>query len=356
MKGVYDPEGVTAEWLTDVLRAAGAVGDRRVTVFSAEPIGTGQVGCNVRYRLEYDRPGPGPDTVVGKFASRDETSRSTGVQTRTYETEVAFYRDVAGTVEVARPHCFFADVEPGTPDVVLVLEDLAPAVPGDQISGCTPGQAELAVREAARLHGPRWGDPALLEVPWLAEKAAGDGALVGLFPVIWAGFVDRYRDRLTPDSLEVGERMVAHGRPWAEPGASPLTVCHADYRLDNMLFGPAGSPRPISVVDWQTVRLNVGTSDVSYFLGAAMAPEQRREHEKDLVARYHEALSAYDVGGYGLDACWEDYRRHTFGGFFMAVFASMVVERTERGDAMFMTMANGGAAHVTDLGALEFLA
>ncbi|MGH9079619.1 MAG: phosphotransferase [Acidimicrobiales bacterium] len=356
MRAVYDPEGVTAEWLTEVLASAGAVSDRRVTSFSSEPIGTGQVGCNMRYLLEYDRPGPGPLTVVGKFASRDETSRSTGVQTKTYETEVAFYRDIAGTVEVARPHCFFAEVETGTPDVVLVLEDLAPADPGDQISGCTPDQAELAVREAARLHGPRWGDPTLLEVPWLADKAAGDGALVGLFAMIWPSFVDRYRDRLAPESLQVGERMVAHGRSWGEPDPPALTVCHSDYRLDNLLFGPAGSSRPIAVVDWQTVRLNVGTSDVSYFLGAAMAPELRRRHEKDLVARYHETLSAYDIGDYGFDRCWEDYRRHTFGGFFMAVFASMVVERTERGDAMFMAMANGAATHVTDLGALEFLA
>jgi hypothetical protein len=39
----------------------------------------------------------------------------------------------------------------------------------------------------------------------------------------------------------------------------------------------------------------------------------------------------------------------------MAVFASMVVGRTERGDAMFMTMANGAAAQVVDLDAFGFL-
>lgn len=352
---VPDPEQVSVGWLTEVLASSGAIDGRRVVGFEARPIGTGQVGCNIRYLLRYDGPGRGPESVVAKFSSRDETSRATGVQTLTYETEVAFYRDLAGTVEVSRPQCYFAAVEPGTPDVVLVLEDLAPAVAGDQLAGCTVAEAELAMDEAARLHGPRWGDPALLGFKWLADKLSGDPSLITFFGMMWPGFVDRYRDTLTAESLRVGDRMVAHGAHWAEDPPPALTLCHADYRLDNMLFAPAGSARPLAVVDWQTVRLGVGTSDVSYFLGAAMPAEARRRHEKDLVARYHAALSAYDIGSYGLDRCWDDYRRHTFGGFFMAVFASMLVERTERGDAMFMTMANGAAAHVVDLGALEFL-
>jgi hypothetical protein len=352
---VPDPERVTAEWLTEVLGSAGAIGERQVVDCDARPIGTGQVGCNLRYQLRYDRPGPGPDSVVAKFASRDETSRATGVQTLTYETEVAFYRDLADTVEVSRPGCFFAAVEPGTPDVVLVLEDLAPAVPGDQLAGCTVAEAEVVVVEAARLHGPRWGDATLLDIGWLADKQARDPSLITFFAMMWSGFVDRYRDALAPESVQVGERMVAHGAPWAEDPPPALTVCHADYRLDNMLFGPPGSSRPLTIVDWQTAGLGVGPSDVSYFLGSAMPPEERRRHEMDLVSRYHAALGSYDIGSYGLDRCWEDYRRYTFGGFFMAVFASMLVERTERGDAMFMTMANGAAAQVVDLGALEFV-
>ena len=70
---VADPDLVTPEWLTHVLRHAGAI-DAATTVasFAATPIGTGQVGANVRYSLSYDSPyghpgAPGPATVVGKF-------------------------------------------------------------------------------------------------------------------------------------------------------------------------------------------------------------------------------------------------------------------------------------------------
>ena len=123
-----------------------------------------------------------------------------------------------------------------------------------------------------------------------------------------------------------------------------------------MLFADPAGARPLTVVDWQTVQLNAGPADVAYFLSAAMPPEQRRKVERDLLARYYGRLSAYDIGDYDFDHCWSDYRRHSFSGFFMAVFASVAVGRTERGDEMFMTMANGAAAQVVDLGAIEFLA
>ena len=39
----------------------------------------------------------------------------------------------------------------------------------------------------------------------------------------------------------------------------------------------------------------------------------------------------------------------------MAILASMIVGRTDRGDEMFVAMANRHAAQVVDLGATEFL-
>src|SRR4051794_18417541 len=138
---VARPEGVTAEWLTLVLQHSGALATgARVASFQASPVGTGQVGANVRYQLHYEG-GPGPASVVCKFASADADSQAAGIGSYTYETEVGFYRELAGTVDVSRPHCYFADGEDGTANVVLVLEDLAPAEQGDQLTGCTVEQA-----------------------------------------------------------------------------------------------------------------------------------------------------------------------------------------------------------------------
>lgn len=126
---------------------------------------------------------------------------------------------------------------------------------------------------------------------------------------------------------------------------------HGDYRIDNMLFDPAPGGRPLTVVDWQTVRLGLGPSDVAYFMGNAFEPEVRRSCERALVERYHRALGGYDIDGYSFDECWDDYRRSSYASLMMAVFASMMVGRTDRGDAMFMAMANRSAVMAADLDA-----
>jgi hypothetical protein len=332
-----------------VLRHGGAIGgDTKVTSFDFAFIGTGQVGANVRYSLQYEGEA-GPASIVCKFASRDPQSASTGVQTLTYETEVAFYRDLASTVDVSRPHCYLAALEHGTANVVLVMEDLSPAEQGDQIDGCSVEQATIAVDEAAKLHGPRWGDPTLRQLTWL-DRSATSGGLVGMLQYVWEGFVDRYKATLSDVSLDVGPRLMKSVESLRAYEPVAYTPVHYDYRLDNMLFHPdASSARPLIVVDWQTVQLGVGPSDVAYFLGNAFEADVRRGCEEQLVQRYHDALLGYGVTGYSFEQCWDDYRRSAFSSLLMAVFASMMVGRTDRGDAMFMAMANRSAQMAVDL-------
>jgi hypothetical protein len=361
-QAVFDAASITPEWLTAVLTEAGALAaDETIVAIDREDIGTGQVGSNIRYRLHYGGPTPASgaplESIVVKLAAEDETSRGAGIATKTYETEVAFYRDVADSVEISRPACYFAEIVTGTADVVLVLEDLHPAVPGDQLAGCTVAQAELAVDQAVRLHGPRWDDPTLLDHEWLAAAlGAQSRAGVGeLYAMVWDGFLARYSTTLSAEAVGVGTRLRETIVGWATYDPAARTLTHGDYRLDNMLFGTAEGGRPLTVVDWQTVRLGCGTSDVAYFLGAGLDPEQRRAHEHDLVTRYHQGLQGYGVDDYSFDACWEDYRRYSFGGLVMAVIASMLVRRTDRGDEMFMVMANRHAAQAVDLNAEELL-
>jgi hypothetical protein len=100
----------------------------------------------------------------------------------------------------------------------------------------------------------------------------------------------------------------------------------------------------------------MGPNDVAYFLGNAFEAEVRRSCEDALVRRYHDALLGYGVAGYSFDRCWEEYRRSSYASLVMAVFASMMVGRTDRGDAMFMAMANRSAQMAADLEASSLLA
>ena len=359
---VWRPEQLSAPWLTEVLGAAGVIGTARVVDFSAEPLGTGQMADSVRVTLSYASapggasvPAGAPASVVAKFTAADDTSRSTALALRTSEVEVRFYQHVAPTVGARTPRCYFADVDPTDASFVLVLEDMAPAAVGDQLAGCSPDEASAALAELAALHAPRWGDPRLEGLEWLTRDERDPDAGEQLLPVLFAGFVDRYGGVLEDSVIAVGERLMASIGTYLRPRPGPRTVQHADYRLDNLLFGADDGTR-VAVVDWQTVRLGPAAADVSYFLGAGLLTEDRRAHEDALLHEYHARLCAAGVAGYGWEQLVTDYRRYAYAGYIMAMGASMLVERTARGDDMFLAMARRHAAQAEDLDSEALLA
>ncbi|NCZ93349.1 MAG: phosphotransferase, partial [Actinobacteria bacterium] len=89
--------------------------------------------------------------------------------------------------------------------------------------------------------------------------------------------------------------------------------------------------------------------------GAGLVPADRRESEDELLQAYLSELELFSVA-VSHDEAWALYRRYTFAGFVMAVVASMIVKQTDRGDEMFMAMANRHAQHVVDLDAFSALA
>ena len=347
-------EEVTAETVTEALRRAGLLGRAgSVEEVTVTPIGTGQMADSLRLTMVYGASSEGgPASVVAKLASTDDRSRATGRAMRAYEVEVGFYRDLAGTVDIRTPKCSLAEIDLDTHDFLLLLEDLAPAVQGDQIDGCDVDLTARVLDQAAALHAPRWNDPRLDQIEWLArstpESAAVTASIVAsLFP----SFVDRYGDRLAPEVIAGMERGVERIGDWWRglPGAQ--TVLHGDMRLDNLLLGPGD--HDIWTVDWQTVILGNGIADAAYFVGGNLLPEVRRANEEDLVRQYHRALTDRGVSGLSWDECWARYRHGTWHGVFLSLAASMLVEQTERGDLMFITNTDRHVRHALDHDAFD---
>jgi hypothetical protein len=348
---VERPADLTADWLT------AAIGAGTITDFSVERIGTGQMSECYRVQLTYadGRPGShGPDSVVLKVAATDPMSRQTGGSLGLYEREVCFYRDIAPRLHGPVAPCYHAAFDASAGIFDVLLGDANPAVVGDEIRGATIAQAQLAVTELARLQGPLLGDTTLADATWLNRDTPVNQ---GLITALHAGFVDRYGDRIAPQHRMVCERLVGGFDAYLAEEAAEGRIqglVHGDYRLDNMLFGAVGAERPLTVVDWQTVTSGPAMTDLAYFLGCALPVEERRAHYDELLRAYHAALgpdapiSFADVR--------EGVRRQSFFGVMMAIVSSMLVERTERGDAMFMTMLQRHCEHVLDVDALETLA
>ena len=340
---------LTAGFLTRAL--AGQLGGAAVTSVQISPVGTGQVSDSFRLHLTYDRDTGLPATFVAKVPAADPASRNAARSFRTYEIEASFYDQIAGELPVALARCYYAAYDPAPDEYIVLLEDLAPARPGDQLAGLSPDDAAAAIGELAAMHAAGWASPRLAALPWLNRASPENSALLaaaitGLYP----GFRERYASRLETATLGLIEGFLPQADAYLSMSSGPATLVHGDFRADNLLFGAA---RPV-VLDWQTCTFGAAAGDLSYFLGSSLPVADRQQHEEALVRLYHGAITGRGVD-LSWDDCWSGYRRYAFGGIVMDIIAAMFVQQTDRGDEMFTAMANRHAQHAIDLEALTFL-
>jgi Ecdysteroid kinase-like family len=340
------PAEMMPDWLADKLGApAGAL-----CGWTVQQVGTGQMCDSFRLTLDWTNPSPDlPATVIAKCPSHDAASRHIAAVTGTYVKEVGWYRELRGAAAVAAPHCYHAEIADDDVDFILILSDLAPARQGDQLAGVGMAALSPAILEAARLHAMLWNSPQLDAIAWLKRDNAD--IVRALFPQLYAGFRQRYAGRLAPEVLDVGAGIVAGLDRWVTRHPAARTIVHGDLRVDNILFAPDGGA--CWLVDWQTLGIGSGASDLAYLVGTSIADPAARD-DRTAFDAWIAALARKGVAA-DADALWTDYRIGALSGYFMAVFASMNVERTARGDEMFAVMAERPARQAMALGSLGLL-
>ena len=284
----------------------------------------------------------------------DDQSRGTGLALRAYEIEVRFYREVAARVGARVPATYVAEVEPETGWFTLLLQDIAGAVQGDQIAACGPDVAAAVLEEMAGLHAPCLEDPDLAR----AHLAQPCHARVGRLPRRARGVAAARLPRAlrrhpraehprglpallpAPARVPAAAHRTTHGQPRRFPARQPLVSTGE----------PEAGRRRLAD------GCRAGASlDVAYFIGGCLSTEDRRAHEQDLLSHYHDALRRGGVSDYSLEQLRADTRLDTFGGVLMAIVAAMVVQRTERGDLMFLTSTTRHAQHALDVDAPALL-
>ncbi len=249
--------------------------------------GAGFLGQLARVAIE-STDGAAPASVIVKLPTTDAGGQFIGQMMRVWEREHAFYRTVAPLMNIRVPDAL---VNIGDPPC-LVLEDLAPAVPGDHVAGASVAQAERAVDVLARHHAHWFERPVLAEYDWLPGlDDPSIQTIAETFAVGWPMFLDRYGDALPERCLRWCEEFVEQIPDWITTHLDdPVTLTHGDFRLDNLFFGHDGS---VAVIDWQLCMRAPGQADLVYFCANNLTVEVRRANESMLVERYvhrlHEA-------------------------------------------------------------------
>jgi Phosphotransferase enzyme family len=336
---------LTADWFSAALSAP---------VVSAElsPIGTGQMSQVLRAELSYDiGAGAAPSSVIVKVAAENEVIRQTGLAMGFYPAEIRFYQEIAGSVGINAPDCFYAEIDATAGWFTLVMNDRRNGEPGNMLDNGTPAAAASALRETVALQASRWNDPALREAAWLQPTSWI--MFAESFPASLAPFLERFGERMTTEEKTLCERVMPYAASWLRSWSGPMVIQHGDYRPDNLLFGPPGE-RP-TVFDWQTVRVGPPYIDPGNYIIGSLTTETRRAHQETLLRDYHGGLVAAGVAGYDWGTCWEGYRASPLYGVHSFVGTSPHVQSTPRGDELYFQSFRRYAAAAIDLNSEEFL-
>jgi aminoglycoside phosphotransferase (APT) family kinase protein len=356
IESVIRYDAIEPAWLTEVFRRAGTLPSGRVTSVERERCGSGLLSDAYRFTLAYDPPNAGPATVVGKFPSDDPISRAWGQDSGQYRNEVRFYQNLAGALTASVPTPIYAALADNNTDFVLLMDDLAPARAVDQLAGCTSDEVALVMEQIAALHADSWRRSDLATSDWLGNTRQSWLQVTDNFGATVAAFPEAFGDLIPESDLGEAAKLTLHLDAWKNVLSERRCLWHNDMRADNVLFDAKGGETPVVLLDWQGVTYARGTIDIAYFIGTSLTTEDRRTHERDLVAHYHSTLVAHGVTNFSEADCWDEYRLLAIHPLQTGIFGLGAVKRSERGDQMWRNWIDRSAVMTRDLDSFALLA
>lgn len=260
----------------------------------------------------------GPPRVLWLKAGMEPHSEFMGAAAGIYEGEARFYAELRPQLDIVAPRCWFAAHDARTRQGVLLIEDLDG--PGARFFNAdfqpTLGQVRKTLGQLARLHAKWWDSPLLEALSWLEVTFTLESGGADYFrshsEAQLAHFMSLPRGAAMPGITRDPARLFKAFWTLVERmGVPPRCLLHTDAHFGNTYLLPDGA---VGYVDWQTPRKGCWAHDVAYYLGSALAVEDRRRHERELLAEYLDTLRS--LGGHppDFDGAWLEYRRNAVYG------------------------------------------
>jgi hypothetical protein len=348
---------IDAAWLTDALRRSGVLAaDAFVATCDARPLGAGGglIGSLARAHVGYSGIATdAPRQLIVKFPSSVPANRAVADAFDMYGREVRFYQTLAATTSLGHPRCYFAARAADSSDFVLLLEDLGERRIGDQVAGSDGADAEVVVDAMAAFHAQSWNRVEEPRFGWLTPHAnvTQVAGMQAGFAQGWPKFASDFAGVIPPTVLRWGERVGPNtGAILNALCSGPQTICHADFRLENMFFGANPSQPKFAIVDWQSITKCSGALDLAYYLTQSVQLEVRRRHERELLTRYLDGLRRGGVRDYAIGDLELDYRRAALYLLdYAVVIASTLDLGSDRGAAIARALSERACTALDDL-------
>ena len=308
-------EDVTAEWLTHALRTGGVLGDQSVTEFQAEPLGADQSRTSslARITVGYDgHPNGLPESMFAKFVSRIPGNRELVAKRGLFRREIELYETLGDAIPLNIPQMYFGLAANESDVAVLLLEDIRAHTKSElppEDRPLTSSEAILALKELSKMHAGWWADQTLQSYSWLDTVGGGRGFLYQLYDEAWRGMREALELALTPTALGLCNSLSSYlPTLMSELDRLPVTLCHGDFHLGNLLWDELGEPETVWAVDWQVPTRGPAIIDVAWLLGIGVKRDDLHLVRRDYLPEYHNSLAALGVTHYDYERFVGDYR------------------------------------------------
>src|SRR5260370_26647309 len=288
------PYAITAEWLTAVL--CGKVPGAVVTQVEVKPA---SAGTHERHQLivsdkEEGRRAGLPVSIFTKSLPSIVT-RMIGGFNGTARVEGSFYTQIRPQLEIEAPLCYHSAYDRRTFAAIHLLEDMVATKSATFCNHKTyvsQAMAEDMIDLLASLHSRFYGAPDLAErYRWLASYPRW--FTIGAEKM----GTEYYTHKAFDAAAHVIPAKVLARRAdvWPAPiralalhESEPQGLIHSDVHIGNWYRTGAGQ---MGLCDWQCLSRGHWSRDFAYAVTASLTPENRRNWERDLLARYIERFA-----------------------------------------------------------------
>ncbi|KAM0563124.1 hypothetical protein ACHAPJ_001975 [Fusarium lateritium] len=249
-----------------------------------------------------------------------------------YRLEAEFYYHLAPKIKIPLPPTIYAGTDTVNGQGIVILADLKARgyTFGNPLKAWTVNLVQKGVEQLATLHASTWGKKQE-DIPWASKTLSFRDAIVGLMmPEEWDKRFAKDARPPVPEFMENRERIAALYEVLWNYEPKLKCILHGDAHIGNTFISPEGEP---GFLDWQIIHAGSAMHDVTWFVIGSLSIEDRRNHEKELLQVYLDALHRAGGPKLQMEEVWDEYRTYVFYGFSWCLAGPMMQSR-EVVDAM----------------------